>query len=83
MQNRLMTNVVAITHDDGNDGIAKITGPELSALGYHPVNFPIGISMPENRSTDFAFFPHGRLLTATPQLTIRIQYFPEFAQITR
>ena len=59
---------VAISHPNTRDGISEVISDELSALGYHPVFFQIGSSIPEKAEVIFSFGPYGKFLTIPRQL---------------
>jgi len=68
MQRQIRPSIVAITQGNENNGIAEVIADELSALGYHPLHFQIGSSVPENAEVVFSFGPYGRFLIVPRQL---------------
>ena len=68
IQSLIEPYIVAIIHRNGRDGIAEMIAYELIALGYHPVYFQIGSSIPENAGVVFSFGPDGRFLSVPRQL---------------
>lgn len=60
--------IVAIPCWNERDGITEVIGDELSALGYHPVQFQIDSAIPEKAEVVFSFGPYGKFLTIPRQL---------------
>jgi hypothetical protein len=68
LPNRDRPGTVAIPHREAIDGITEVISSELQELGYKPVHFQIGSSIPEDAEVVFSYGPYGKFLTVPCQL---------------